>query len=84
MKSASENELNGVLGYTDEAVVSTDFLGDPRTSIFDSEAGIMLNSKFQRLGLISFYMIRFLGLVCHRLYYLEAHGMLFALTGLKN
>ncbi len=53
MKSASENELNGVLGYTDEAVVSTDFLGDPRTSIFDSEAGIMLNSKFVKL--VSWY-----------------------------
>lgn len=53
MKSASENELKGVLGYTDEAVVSTDFLGDPRTSIFDSEAGIMLNSKFVKL--VSWY-----------------------------
>ena len=53
MKSASENELNGVLGYTDEAVVSTDFLGDSRTSIFDSEAGIMLNSKFVKL--VSWY-----------------------------
>ena len=53
MKSASENELNGVLGYTDEAVVSTDFLGDPRTSIFDSEAGLMLNSKFVKL--VSWY-----------------------------
>ena len=53
MKSASENELNGVLGYTDEAVVSTDFLGDPRTSIFDSQAGIMLNSKFVKL--VSWY-----------------------------
>ena len=46
MKKASENELKGVLGYTDEAVVSTDFLGDSRTSIFDAGAGIMLNSKF--------------------------------------
>ena len=53
MKSASENELNGVLGYTDEAVVSTDFLGDSRTSIFDSEAGIMLNNKFVKL--VSWY-----------------------------
>jgi len=53
MKSASENELSGVLGYTDEAVVSTDFLGDSRTSIFDSEAGIMLNSKFVKL--VSWY-----------------------------
>ena len=53
MKNASENELKGVLGYTDEAVVSTDFLGDSRTSIFDSEAGIMLNNKFAKL--VSWY-----------------------------
>jgi glyceraldehyde 3-phosphate dehydrogenase len=49
MKKASENELKGVLGYTDEAVVSTDFLGDSRTSIFDADAGIMLNNKFVKL-----------------------------------
>ena len=53
MKKASENELSGVLGYTDEQVVSTDFLGDARTSIFDSEAGIMLNSNFVKL--VSWY-----------------------------
>ena len=53
MKNESENELKGVLGYTDEAVVSTDFLGDSRTSIFDSEAGIMLNNKFVKL--VSWY-----------------------------
>ena len=45
--------MKGVLGYTDEAVVSTDFLGDSRTSIFDSEAGIMLNNKFVKL--VSWY-----------------------------
>ena len=53
MKKASENELNGVLGYTDEAVVSSDFLGDSRTSIFDADAGIMLNNKFVKL--VSWY-----------------------------
>ena len=53
MKNASENEMKGVIGYTDEAVVSTDFLGDSRTSIFDSEAGIMLNNKFVKL--VSWY-----------------------------
>ena len=53
MKKASENELKGVLGYTDEAVVSTDFLGDSRTSIFDADAGIMLNNKFVKL--VSWY-----------------------------
>ena len=53
MKKASENELKGVLGYTEEAVVSTDFLGDSRTSIFDADAGIMLNNKFVKL--VSWY-----------------------------
>ena len=48
-----ENELKGIMGYTDEALVSTDFIGDTRTSIFDSEAGIMLNSKFVKL--VSWY-----------------------------
>jgi glyceraldehyde 3-phosphate dehydrogenase len=46
MKAASEGELKGVLGYTDEKVVSTDFRGDPRTSIFDATGGIMLDSTF--------------------------------------
>ena len=49
MKKASENELKGILGYTEEAVVSSDFFGDPRTSIFDAEAGIMLNPTFVKL-----------------------------------
>ncbi|WP_422080678.1 type I glyceraldehyde-3-phosphate dehydrogenase [Ulvibacterium sp.] len=52
-KSASEGELNGILGYTDEAVVSQDFVGDARTSIFDAGAGIELNSKFFKL--VSWY-----------------------------
>ena len=46
MKEASEGELKGILGYTDEAVVSSDFLGDPRTSIFDAKAGIALTDTF--------------------------------------
>lgn len=49
VKEASENELKGILGYTDEAVVSSDFLTDPRTSIFDADAGIMLNPNFVKL-----------------------------------
>ncbi len=53
IKRASENELKGILGYTDEMVVSSDFLGDPRTSIFDEKAGIMLNSQFVKL--VSWY-----------------------------
>lgn len=52
-KNASENELKGVLGYTDEAVVSQDFVSDARTSIFDAEAGIELNSKFFKV--VSWY-----------------------------
>jgi len=46
MKRASENELKGILGYTEEQVVSTDFIGDPRSSIFDADAGIALNDTF--------------------------------------
>ena len=46
MKRAAEGELEGILGWTDEEVVSTDFIGDPRSSIFDSGAGIELNANF--------------------------------------
>ena len=53
MKEASEGELKGILGYTDEDVVSSDFYTDPRTSIFDSKAGIMLNDQFVKL--VSWY-----------------------------
>ena len=53
MKKASENELQGILGYTDEAVVSSDFLHDPRTSIFDAGAGIQLTDTFVKV--ISWY-----------------------------
>lgn len=49
MKEASEGELKGILGYTDEAVVSSDFLGDPRTSIFDADAGIALSEHFVKV-----------------------------------
>ncbi len=49
MKKASEGELKGILGYTEDAVVSTDFLGDPRTSIFDAGAGIGLNDNFVKI-----------------------------------
>ena len=52
-KAASEGELKGILGYTEEAVVSQDFIGDARTSIFDAGAGIELNSKFFKV--ISWY-----------------------------
>ncbi len=50
VKEASESEeLKGILGYTDEMVVSTDFLSDSRTSIFDAKAGIQLNEKFLKV-----------------------------------
>ena len=49
MKSASEGALKGVLGYTEDEVVSSDFNGDPRTSIFDAKAGIALNDNFVKL-----------------------------------
>jgi glyceraldehyde 3-phosphate dehydrogenase len=53
MKKASEGELKGILGYTEDDVVSTDFRNDPRTSIFDAKAGISLDTNFVKL--ISWY-----------------------------
>lgn len=53
MKSASEGELKGILGYTEDMVVSQDFVGDKRTSIFDKDAGIMLSPTFVKL--VSWY-----------------------------
>jgi glyceraldehyde 3-phosphate dehydrogenase len=53
MKEASETTLKGVLGYTDDEVVSTDFQGDSHSSIFDAGAGIELNSNFFKI--VSWY-----------------------------
>jgi glyceraldehyde 3-phosphate dehydrogenase len=53
VKAASENELKGILGYTEDSVVSTDFIHDARTSIFDAGAGIALNGNFVKL--VSWY-----------------------------
>ena len=53
MKTASEGELKGILGYTEDDVVSQDFLGDARTSIFDAKAGIALNDNFVKV--VSWY-----------------------------
>ena len=53
VKKASENELKGILGYTEDDVVSSDFISDPRTSIFDAKAGIALNANFVKL--VSWY-----------------------------
>jgi len=49
IKKESEGRLKGILGWTDDAVVSSDFIGDPRSTIFDINAGIMLNSNFVKL-----------------------------------
>lgn len=53
IKEASEGDMKGILGYTEEEVVSSDFLGDARTSIFDAKAGIALNKNFVKL--VSWY-----------------------------
>ena len=53
LKKASETNLKGILGYTEDDVVSSDFIGDSRTSIFDAKAGISLNNNFVKL--VSWY-----------------------------
>ncbi|KAL7475982.1 hypothetical protein ACHAW6_001874 [Cyclotella cf. meneghiniana] len=53
IKSASENELNGVLGFHDDDIVSSDFIGDSHSSIFDKKAGIALTDNFVKL--VSWY-----------------------------
>jgi glyceraldehyde 3-phosphate dehydrogenase len=69
LKKASENELKGILGYTEDEVVSSDFIHDARTSIFDAKAGIALNDNFVKL--VSWYdnewgySNKVVDLVCH-------------------
>ena len=69
MKEASEGSLKGVLGYTEDAVVSSDFIGDSRTSIFDAKAGIQLSPTFVKV--VSWYdnewgfSVKMLDLVAH-------------------
>ena len=69
MKKASEGELKGILGYTDEEVVSNDFIHDSRTSIFDAKAGIALNDNFVKV--VSWYdnewgySNKVVDLICH-------------------
>jgi len=53
MKEASEGELSGIMGYTEDAVVSNDFIGNPHTSIFDATAGIALTDTFVKV--VSWY-----------------------------
>ena len=52
-REESENKLKGILGYTEDDVVSTDFVGDSRSSIFDAKAGIALSKNFVKL--VSWY-----------------------------
>jgi glyceraldehyde 3-phosphate dehydrogenase len=69
MKAASEGPMAGVLGYTEDDVVSSDFISDPRTSIFDAKAGIALTDNFVKL--VSWYdneagySAKCLDLICH-------------------
>jgi glyceraldehyde 3-phosphate dehydrogenase len=69
MKKASEGDMKGILGYTEDEVVSTDFLGDARTSIFDAKAGISLNDNFVKV--VSWYdnewgySNKLVDLICH-------------------
>ena len=49
MKIASENELKGILGYTEDEVVSQDFVSETRISVFDAKAGMQLNSNFYKI-----------------------------------
>jgi glyceraldehyde 3-phosphate dehydrogenase len=49
LKAASEGEMKGVLGYTEDKVVATDFRGEPMTSVFDADASIALDSTFVKL-----------------------------------
>jgi len=53
IKEESEGKLKGILGYTEDDVVSTDFIGDSRSSIFDAKAGIALNDNFVKV--VSWY-----------------------------
>lgn len=53
VKQASENELKGIIGYTEDEVVSSDFIGETRTSVFDAKAGISLTPAFMKL--VSWY-----------------------------
>lgn len=68
MKDASEGEMKGTLGYTDEKVVSTDFRGCPQSSIFDAEAGIALDSRFVKL--VSWYDNEY-GYTCNMLRFVQ-------------
>ena len=56
MKEAAEGNMKGILGVTEDQVVSTDFLGDPRSSIFDIQAGIQLSDTFVKVNYVTTFM----------------------------
>ena len=58
VKEYADGEMKGYLGYTEDMVVSTDFLGDARSSVFDAKAGIQLNKNFVKL--VSWYVFSYL------------------------
>ncbi len=72
MKKASEGEMKGILGYTEDAVVSNDFIGDTRTSIFDAEAGIALTPNFVKV--VSWYdnEMGYSAKVCELIQYMDS------------
>jgi len=72
MKEASEGELKGILGYTEDEVVSNDFVGDTRTSIFDAKAGIQLSPTFVKV--VSWYdnEIGYSTKVCELIEYMDS------------
>jgi len=72
MKEASEGELKGILGYTEDSVVSNDFLGDTRTSIFDAGAGISLSPNFVKV--VSWYdnEMGYSAKVCELIQYMDS------------
>ena len=57
IQEAADGPMKGVLGYTEDAVVSTDFLGDSRSSIFDVKAGIQLSDTFMKVFLYTYFNV---------------------------
>ena len=72
MKEASEGELKGILGYTEDAVVSNDFIGETQTSVFDAKAGIALTDTFVKV--VSWYdnEMGYSAKVCELIEYMES------------
>ncbi len=72
MKEASEGEMKGILGYTEDAVVSNDFIGETQTSVFDAKAGIALSDTFVKV--VSWYdnEMGYSAKVCELIEYMES------------